>query len=70
MVMEAAIITTEGSGLSEMDPYGWRQMLVSRDYGEAGNDFCKAVASLIRKICINSSFIFVTINGIKIGITQ
>ena len=32
-----------------MDADGWRQILVSRDYGDAGNDLRKAIASLIKK---------------------
>ena len=53
-----------------MDANGWGQIMVSRDYGDAGKDLRKAIASLIKKICIeeidDSS---VTINGIKASTT-
>ena len=52
MVLEVVIITREGSGPSGMDEDGWRRILVSRDYGDAGNDLRKVIASLIKKICI------------------
>ena len=41
-----------GFGPSRMDEDGWRQILVSRDYGNAGNNLHKAIASFIKKICI------------------
>ena len=37
MVLEATKITQGDSGSSGMDADGWRQILVSRDYGNAGN---------------------------------
>ena len=53
-----------------MDANGWGQIMISRDYGDTGNDLRKATALLIKKICIeeidDSS---VTINGIKTGTT-
>ena len=52
MVQEAAKITQEGSGPSGMDTDGWGRNLVSKDYRDAGNDLRKAIASLIKKICI------------------
>ena len=52
MVLEAAKITQGGSVPSGMDAGGWGRVLVSRDYGEAGNDLRKGIASLIKKICI------------------
>ena len=52
MVLEVVKITREGSGPSGMDEDGWRRILVSRDYGDAGNDLRKVIASLIKKICI------------------
>ena len=51
MFLEAAKTTQEGSGPSEMDADGWRRILVSRDYGDAGNDLRKAIALLIKKTC-------------------
>ena len=41
-----------GSGPSRMDEDDWRRILVSRDYGNAGNNLHKAIASFIKKICI------------------
>ena len=52
MVLEAAKITRRGSEPSGMNADCWRRILVSRDYGDAGNDLRKAIASLIKKICI------------------
>ena len=52
MVLEAAKITKGGSGPSRMDAAGWRQILVSRDYGDANNNLRKAIALLTKKICI------------------
>ena len=52
MVLEAAKITQGGSVLSGMDAGGWRRVLVSRDYGDAGNDLHKGIASVIKKISI------------------
>ena len=50
--METAKITQGGSGPSGIDANGWRRIVVSSDYGDAGNDLRKAIASLIKKICI------------------
>ena len=52
MVLEAAKITKGGSGPSRIDAGGWRQILVSRDYGNASNNLRKAIALLTKKICI------------------
>ena len=52
MVLEAAKITKGGSGPSRMDAGGWRQILVSRDYGDASNNLRKAIALLTKKIRI------------------
>ena len=52
MIQKTAKITQEGSGPSGMDTDGWRRNLVSRDYRNAGNDLRKAVALLIKTICI------------------
>ena len=52
-----------------MDADGWRQILLSRDYGDGRR---KAIALLIKKICIEEidDSSFVTINDIKNGTTQ
>ena len=34
-----------------IDTDGWRRILVSRDYDDAGNDLRKAIASFIKKAC-------------------
>ena len=52
MVFEAAKITRGGSGPSGMDADGWRRILTSKDYGDAGSDLRKAISSLIKVICI------------------
>ena len=52
MFLEAAKVTKGGSGPSGMDADGWRRILVSRDYADAGNDLREAIASLTKKICI------------------
>ena len=71
LVLEAAKITQGGFGSSEMDVDGWRQILVSTDYGDAGNDLRKTIIfykeNMHRR---NRLLIFVSINGIKIGTTQ
>ena len=70
VVLEGTKITQRDSRSSRMDANGWGQIMISRDYGDAGNDLRKATALLIKKICIeeidDSS---VTINGIKTGTT-
>ena len=52
MVFVAAKITCGGSGPSGMDADGWRRILISHDYSDAGSDLRKAIASLIKMICI------------------
>ena len=52
MISEAAKITQGGSGPSGMDADSWRRILVSRGYGNAGNNLRKAIALLIKKTCI------------------
>ena len=52
VILEVAKITQGVSGPSGMDADGWRQILVSKDYGDTVNDLHKAVTSLIEKICM------------------
>ena len=52
MVLEETKSTKGGSGPSGMDANRWRRILLSRDYGDAGNDLRKAITFLIEKICI------------------
>ena len=39
-----------------MDADGWRQILVSTDCGDAGNDLRKTIASLIKKVCVKEIY--------------
>ena len=43
--------TRGGSGPSGMDADGWRHILLSKNFGDAPNDLCKAIASVIKKLC-------------------
>ena len=43
MVYAAAKMTRGGSGPSGIDADGWRRILISRDYGETGNDLRKSL---------------------------
>ena len=43
--------TRGGSGPSGMDADGRRHILLSKDFGDAPNDLCKAIASVIKKLC-------------------
>jgi len=56
MVFEAAKITRGGSGPSRMDADSWRRILISRDYGDYGADLRMAIASMIKKICIEKIY--------------
>ena len=42
MVLDMTKITQGGSEPSEMNADSWRQILVSRDYGDGGKGLCKA----------------------------
>lgn len=53
MVLKAAQTTRGGSGPSGIDADGWRQILTSKDYGDSGNDLRKAIAALVKAICID-----------------
>ena len=52
IILKTVEITQGDPRPSGMDADGWRRILVSRDYGDPGNNLHKAVASLIKKICI------------------
>jgi len=51
LVLKAARHTEGGSGPSGLDADGWRKPLVSKVYGDAGNDLRKALAKVIRAMC-------------------
>ena len=61
MVMKAAQLTQGGSGPSGLDGDGWRHILTSRGYGDAGNDLRVAIAAVTRSLCSE------TINDDSIG---
>ena len=51
LVRKACMKTRGGSGPSGMDADGWRHILLSKNFGDAPNDLCKAIASVIKKLC-------------------
>ena len=51
MVMKAAQLTQGGSGPSGLDGDGWRHILTSRGYRDAGNDLRVAIAAVTRSLC-------------------
>jgi len=51
MVLNAVQLTKGGSRLSGMDADGWRKILISRVYGETGNDVRRSFANSIKKMC-------------------
>ena len=51
LVRKACMKTRRGSGPSGMDADGWRHILLSKNSGDAPNDLCKAIASVIKKLC-------------------
>ena len=51
MVMKAAQFTKGGSGPSGLDGDGWRHILTSRRFGDAGSDLRVAIATFTRSIC-------------------
>ena len=51
LVRKACMKTKGGSGPSGMDGDGWRYILLSKNVGDAPNDLCKAIASVIKKLC-------------------
>ena len=52
MVLKAAQLTKGGSGPSGMDADGWRKILTSKMYGDTGRDLRRALATVIKKICV------------------
>ena len=57
-VIDDSVFSGDGENYSRslwtigIDTNGWRRILVLGDYGDASNDLRKAIASLIKKICI------------------
>ena len=47
-------MTKGGSGPSGMDAGGWRKILSSRVYGVTGRDLRRALANVIKKICVDN----------------
>ncbi len=54
MVLKAAQLTKGGSGPSGMDADGWRKILSSKIYGNTGPDLRRALANVIKKICVEN----------------
>ena len=52
LVLKAVKLTKGGSGPAGMVADGCREALASKVYGESGNDLRKALANVIKKICI------------------
>ncbi|XP_057308911.1 uncharacterized protein LOC130647166 [Hydractinia symbiolongicarpus] len=53
-VLKAAQVTKGGSGPSGMDADGWRKPLTSKVFGECGLDLRRAIANVIKKLCIEN----------------
>ena len=51
MVLRAASITKGGSGPSDLDENGWRQILTLNSFGTASSDLRKPVPDFIKKLC-------------------
>ena len=51
-VLKAATVTKGGSGPSGLDADGWRRILCSSVFGTTNLDLRKAIAELIKKLCI------------------
>ena len=51
-VLKAATVTKGGSGPSGLDADGWRRILCSTVFGTTNLDLRKAIAELIKKLCI------------------
>ena len=51
MIKKAVLITKGGSGPSGIDADGWKKILVSKVYGDAGEDLRKTLAKFIIKTC-------------------
>ena len=60
--MKAAQLTKGCSGSSGLDADGWRHILTSSGYGDAGNDLRVAIAAVTRSLCIET----VNDNSIKL----
>ena len=50
-IKKAALKTRGGAGPSGMDSDGWRHILVSRYFGDAGDELCNELANCVRKLC-------------------
>ena len=51
LILKMATSSKGGSGPSGMDADGWRNILVSKNFGDCGEDLRKSVATLTRKLC-------------------
>ena len=54
LIKKAAIRTKRGSGSSGLDADGWRRIIVSSCFGTATLDLRKAIAELVKKLCITN----------------
>eukprot|EP00111_Clytia_hemisphaerica_P007481 TCONS_00021735-protein len=53
LIYKAAQLTKGGSGPSGLDADGWRHILTSRSFGEAGRNLRTALSLVIRHLCTN-----------------
>ena len=52
IVLKAVTVTKGGSGPSGLDGDGWRRILCSTAFGTTNTDLRKAIAEIIKKLCI------------------
>ena len=50
-IAKAALKTKGAAGPSGQDADGWRRILVSKNYGDAGRDLRSAIAEMMRSLC-------------------
>ena len=51
MVRDAIKKTRGSAGLSGLDADGWRQILMSGNFGSSGQDLRKAIADMTKRLC-------------------
>ena len=54
LIKNAAIKTKGGLGPSGLDADGWRRIIVSSCFGIATADLRKAIAELVKKLCVTN----------------
>ena len=51
MIRKEAMRTKRGSGFSGLDADGWKQILLSKNFGELSSDLCQTLAKATKKLC-------------------